>query len=93
MVGSTPTTSQGPSTLASSISLARISRPPTRLMRWRACRSLGQQQLAGPALEPAQVDPPAIEPDPGVDPRSAILRIGTKRSRPAMRTTAPTTGG
>ena len=46
LLGSTPTTSQVPSTFASSISLAVMSRPPTKLMRWRAEQVLGEQQLA-----------------------------------------------
>ena len=45
--GSTPMTSQVPSTWASSISLARISRPPTMLMRWRASRSRASRSSPG----------------------------------------------
>ena len=45
--GSTPTTSQVPSTLASSISLARMRRPPTRLIRWRAERSWASSSSPG----------------------------------------------
>ena len=33
-------------------------------MRWRATRSLAKQQFAGPTLEPAQVDPLAVELHP-----------------------------
>ena len=46
-VGSTPTTSQPPSIRASSISLARMSRAPTRLIRWRALRSWARRTSPG----------------------------------------------
>ena len=90
--GSTPTTSQVPSTLASSISLAVIRRPRTKLMRWRASRSLDSSSSPGRRSKRRRS---TRRPSKVARPRSseAILRIGTNRSRPSMRTTTPTTGG
>ena len=64
MEGSTATTSQVPLTLASSISLARMIRPPTKLMSVAGEQVPGQQQLPLAPLESAQVDPSAVEEDP-----------------------------
>ena len=90
--GSTPTTSHPLSVRASSISLARMSRPPTKLIRWRAMRSLASRSSPGrrskrrrSTLAPSNVTRPGS--------MAEILRAGTKSSRPPIFTTRPTMGG
>ena len=92
VVGSTPTTSQPLLFRDSSISLARISRPPTKLMRWRAFRSFANSSSPGRRSKRRRsTRSPSNLTRPGS--MAEILRTGTNRSRPAIETTAPTMGG